>query len=61
MMMDSMLISLAVASVLSVGLLFLPAIIEFKKPRDPGPRLIDDFFEQKFSGTEKPLVNFDNE
>jgi hypothetical protein len=61
MMMDSMLISLAIASVISVGLLFLPAIIELKKPSDSGPRLIDGLFEQRFSRPKKNLVNIENE
>ncbi len=61
MMMDPMLISLAIASVISVGLLFLPAIIELKKPRDTGPRLIDGLFEQGFSSDKKTLVKIENE
>jgi hypothetical protein len=59
--MDSMLISLAIASVISVGLLFLPAIIELKKPHDSGPRLIDGLFEQGFSSAKKTLVDIENE
>ncbi len=61
MIMDSMLISLAIASVISVGLLFLPAIIELKKPQDSGPRLIDGLFEQGFSSDKKTLVKIENE
>jgi hypothetical protein len=61
MMMDSMLISLAIASVISVGLLFLPAIIELKRPRDSGPRLIDGLFEQGISSAKKTLVDIENE
>ncbi len=61
MTMDLMLISLALASVISVALLFLPAVIELKKPRDSGPRLIDGFFEQEFLGSKKTLVDFENE
>ena len=48
LMVDSLLVALAMASVVSVGLLFLPAIIELKKPHDAGPRLIIDFLGQKF-------------
>lgn len=47
LMIDSLLIALAMASVVSIGLLFLPAIVEFKKPRDAGPRLIADLPGQK--------------
>jgi hypothetical protein len=39
---SSLLIALALASVASIGLLFLPAIIELKKPSDQGPRSIGD-------------------
>jgi hypothetical protein len=53
MMMDSLFNFFAVASVISVGLLFLPAIIELKKPSYSGPRLIDSLFEQRFSSAKK--------
>jgi hypothetical protein len=36
--------SLLLTTALSFGLLFLPAIIELKKPKDAGPRLISDSF-----------------
>jgi hypothetical protein len=42
-MVDMLLVVLVFSSVVSVGLLFLPALIEFKKPQDSGPRLIPDF------------------
>ena len=50
-MLDWFLVALVTASVVSVGLLFLPAIIEMKKPRDAGPRSIDDLSVQH------PLLN----
>jgi hypothetical protein len=34
--------SLAVAIAMIIILFFLPAIIELKKPKDAGPRIIDD-------------------
>jgi hypothetical protein len=37
------------ATAIVVLLMFLPAIIELKKPKDAGPRLITDSFEQKQS------------
>jgi hypothetical protein len=37
------------ATAIVVLLMFLPAIIELKKPKDAGPRLITDSFEQKRS------------
>ncbi len=41
--------ALALATIVSLVLLFLPAIIELKKPKDAGPRLITDSIEQKRS------------
>ena len=32
--------SLAIATAITISFLFLPAIIELKKPKDAGPRLI---------------------
>jgi hypothetical protein len=45
-MIDLLLVILVFASVVSLGLLFLPAIIELRKPRDAGPRLIMDFHKK---------------
>ena len=58
LMMDTLLlVTLTMASVVSVGLLFLPAIVELKKPRDAGPRLIADVFGQNCSGVKKTAVS----
>jgi hypothetical protein len=43
---SSFLIALALASSASIGLLFLPAIIELKKPLDQGPRSIGETYLQ---------------
>jgi hypothetical protein len=59
-MLDSLLVALAIISVVSVGLLFLPAIIELKKPRDAGPRLIDDVLGQN-SSIKTSLLNIEDE
>jgi hypothetical protein len=61
LMMDMLLAALALASVVSIGLLFLPALIEFKKPRDAGPRLIVDVFRQNCSNNKTSLVNSEAE
>jgi len=60
-MVDSLLVTLATASVVSVGLLFLPAILELKKPRDAGPRLIDDILGQNFPSAKTTLLKIEDE
>ena len=60
-MLDSLLVALAMASVVSVGLFFLPAIVELKKPRDAGPRLIADILGQNRSSTKTSLINIEDE
>jgi hypothetical protein len=57
LMADSLLVALAFASVVSVGLLFLPSIVELKKPRDNGPRLIIDVVRQDYAGIEKTVLS----
>ena len=56
-MLDWFLVALVTASVVSIGLLFLPAIIEMKKPRDAGPRSIDDLSIQNPLLTKKPSID----
>ena len=60
-MLDSLLVALAMASVVSVGLLFLPAIVELKKPRDAGPRLIANIHGQNRSSPKTSLINIEDE
>jgi hypothetical protein len=60
-MLDMLLVALAMASVVSVGLLFLPAIVELKKPRDAGPRLIADVLGQNRSSIKTSLINIEDE
>jgi len=39
---NTLVISLAAATAMTIVLFFLPAIIELKKPKDAGPRIIKD-------------------
>jgi hypothetical protein len=42
--------------------MFLPAIVELKKPKDAGPRLIDGSFAQiRFSSLTMPLLNLEDD
>ncbi len=59
-MIDLLLVVLALASVFSVGLLFLPAIVELKKPQDAGPRLITGVLGQT-NPTKMAWHNLDDE
>ena len=52
----------ATTTALSVALLFLPAIIELKKPRDAGPRLItDSFMQMRLSALKMALFDIEEE
>ncbi len=42
--------------VLIVSLTFLPSIIELKRPRDAGPKLIHPCFKSGFAGLKSSLV-----
>jgi len=39
---NTLVTSLAIAIVMIISLFFLPAIIELKRPKDAGPRIIND-------------------
>jgi competence protein ComGC len=41
--LETLIVTLIVIIVIFVVLLFLPAIIELKKPKDAGPRVLIDF------------------
>jgi hypothetical protein len=43
-------INLIAPAAIIISLMFLPAIIELKKPRDAGPRLITPSSSQRLSG-----------
>lgn len=59
---DTLIAALATTTVLSVVLLFLPAIVELKKPKDAGPRLITDSFAQmRLSTLKTALFNIEHE
>jgi hypothetical protein len=47
--------------ILTALILFLPAIIELKKPKDSGPRLIEDNFAKKHIGILNALVNIEGD
>jgi hypothetical protein len=53
---------LALTTTLSAMLLFLPAIIELRKPKDAGPRLIPDYFVQmRLLSQKTALFNIDDD
>jgi hypothetical protein len=59
---ETLIVALATTTILSVALLFLPAIIELKKPKDAGPRLITDSFAQiRLSALKTALLNIEEE
>jgi hypothetical protein len=43
--LETLIVTLVVIIVIFVALLFLPAIIELKKPKDDGPRVISILHE----------------
>jgi hypothetical protein len=53
--------ALTATIVTSIFLMFLPVIIELKKPKDAGPRLIAEYFVQTGLGTLKNLLNLEEE
>jgi hypothetical protein len=56
-----LLITTLIAATTAIVLMFLPAIIELKKPRDAGPRLITDYFAQMgLSALRIPLINIED-
>ena len=59
---ETLLAALATTTILSSALLFLPAIIELKKPKDAGPRFITDSFAQfRLSTLKIVLLNIEEE
>jgi hypothetical protein len=44
--LETSILTLIVIVVIFVALLFLPAIIELRKPKDAGPRVIFDFAQK---------------
>jgi hypothetical protein len=44
--LETLILTLIMIIVIFVALLFLPAFIEFKKPKDAGPRVIFDFAQK---------------
>jgi hypothetical protein len=59
---ETLIVAIATSTIMLVVLLFLPAIIELKKPRDAGPRLITDSHAQNESNSPKiALPNVEGE
>ncbi len=55
-------LALAAATVLALLVMFTPAFVELKKPRDVGPRLIVNYFTQNILGNlDLPLVNMEDD
>jgi hypothetical protein len=59
--LETLIVTLIVTSVIFVALLFLPAIIELKKPKDAGPRLICDFSQILLSYLKISLLNIEED
>ena len=54
--------TLVISVFLSFTLLFLPAIVELRKPHDAGPRFMADSFSQTHLGTLKmSLLNIEDD
>ena len=53
--------ALTATIVTSIFLMFLPIMIELKKHKDAGPRLIAEYFVQTGLGTLKNLLNLEEE
>jgi hypothetical protein len=59
--LETLIVTLVVTIVIFVALLFLPAIIELKKPKDAGPRLIIDFGQICLSDLKTSLQNIEED
>lgn len=59
---NSLIATLIATTAIIIVLFFLPAIIEFKKPKDAGPRLINDNIPKIRIGTLKvPITDIEEE
>ena len=60
--MNSLIATLIATTAIIIVLFFLPALIELKKPKDAGPRLIDDNIPKIRIGTLKiPIIDIEEE
>ena len=55
--LETLIVTLVVTIVIFVVLLFLPAIIELKKPKDAGPRVMTDFMQIWLNDLKTSLLN----
>ena len=54
---EAVLTGILLPTCLLVLLMFLPSIIELKKPRDAGPRLIHTSFKAGFANSQNSLID----
>jgi hypothetical protein len=59
--LETLIVTLVVTIVVFVALLFLPAIIELKKPKDAGPRVIVDFAQICINDLKTSLINIEED
>jgi hypothetical protein len=59
--LTSILTEIVLPSALVIFLTFVPSIIEWKKPRDAGPRPIPGFYKTGIVTTKSSLLNLDTE
>jgi hypothetical protein len=59
--LETLIIALVATAILCIALLFLPAIIELKKPKDAGPRsFVDSLARFRLSTLKNALINIKN-
>ena len=60
--LNTLIITLLATTTTTILLMFLPAIIELKKPKDAGPRLITENFAKIVLSTLKiPIINIEDD
>ena len=60
--LNTLIITLLATTTMTILLMFLPAIIELKKPEDAGPRLITENFAKIVLSTLKiPIINIEDD
>ncbi len=60
--LNTLIITLLATTIMTILLMFLPAIIELKKPKDAGPRLINENFTKIGLSTLKiPIINIEDD
>ncbi len=60
--MDFLIVALSPGVAAAIALMFLPALVELKRPKDAGPRLVNGYFElMGLSSLKTPLTNMEVE